>query len=133
MLIRDTSASSEDTEDAFFDGLLAYPWPGNVRELEYVVQRAVIYCREGRLRAAQLPPHIVLCEAGPVNDPSVRLPSQSSVRDLSLGSQVALTEKDLIEEALARNNYSRTITARELGISRVTLYNKMKKFGLLDA
>lgn len=121
----------EGAEDAFFDALLAYPWPGNVRELEYVVQRAVIYCREGRLRAGQLPPHILLCEAGPVNDPSVRLPSQSSVRDLSLGSQVALTEKDLIEEALARNNYSRTITARELGISRVTLYNKMKRYAIL--
>jgi DNA-binding NtrC family response regulator len=121
----------EAAEDAFFDALMAYPWPGNVRELEYVVQRAVIYCREGRLRAAQLPPHIVLCEAGPVNDPSVRLPTQSSMRDLSLGSQVALTERDLIEEALARNNHSRTNTARELGISRVTLYNKMKRYAIL--
>jgi transcriptional regulator with PAS, ATPase and Fis domain len=53
------------------------------------------------------------------------------MRDLSLGSQVALTERDLIEEALARNNHSRTNTARELGISRVTLYNKMKRYAIL--
>jgi DNA-binding NtrC family response regulator len=95
------------------------------------MQRAVIYCRNGQLLAAQLPPHIVLCEAGPVNDPSVRLPTRGVSRDTSLETQVALTEKDLIEEALLRNNFSRTNTARDLGISRVTLYNKMKRYEIL--
>ena len=46
-------------------------------------------------------------------------------------SQVAITEKDIIEQALSRNNFSRTITARELGISRVTLYNKMRKYQMM--
>jgi len=110
---------------------VSYPWPGNVRELEHVMQRAVIYCRNGRLFAAQLPPHIVLCEAGPVNDPSVRLPSRGASRDTPLETPMALTEKDLIEESLLRNNFSRTNTARDLGISRVTLYNKMKRYEIL--
>jgi len=121
----------ECVDEAFLDALVSYPWPGNVRELEHVMQRAVIYCRSGRLLTAQLPPHIVLCEAGPVNDPSVRLPSRGGSRDTSLETQVALTEKDLIEEALQRNNFSRTNTARDLGISRVTLYNKMKRYEIL--
>jgi DNA-binding NtrC family response regulator len=121
----------ERVDDAFLDALVSYPWPGNVRELEHVMQRAVIYCRNGQLLAAQLPPHIVLCEAGPVNDPSVKLPTRGSSRDTSLETQVALTEKDLIEEALLRNNFSRTNTARDLGISRVTLYNKMKRYEIL--
>jgi DNA-binding NtrC family response regulator len=48
--------------------------------------------------------------------------------DNSLENQIALTEKEIIEQALFRNNFSRTNTARDLGISRVTLYNKMKKY-----
>jgi DNA-binding NtrC family response regulator len=121
----------ERVDEALLDALVSYPWPGNVRELEHVMQRAVIYCRNGQLLAAQLPPHIVLCEAGPVNDPSVKLPTRGASRDTSLETQVALTEKDLIEEALLRNNFSRTNTARDLGISRVTLYNKMKRYEIL--
>jgi transcriptional regulator with PAS, ATPase and Fis domain len=121
----------ERVDEAFLDALVSYPWPGNVRELEHVMQRAVIYCRNGQLLAAHLPPHIVLCEAGPVNDPSVKLPTRGATRDTSLEKQVALTEKDLIEEALLRNNFSRTNTARDLGISRVTLYNKMKRYEIL--
>ncbi len=52
-------------------------------------------------------------------------------REPSLGRQVALTEKDIIEQTLSKNNNSRTVTARELGISRVTLYNKMKKYNMM--
>ena len=48
--------------------------------------------------------------------------------DQSLSSQVALTEKEIIEQALFANNYSKTKTAQSLGISRVTLYNKLKKY-----
>ena len=40
-------------------------------------------------------------------------------------------EKEMIEQALLRNNFSRTNTARNLGISRVTLYNKTRKYGML--
>lgn len=119
-------------ESSFCEALLSYPWPGNVRELEHVIQRSVIYCRTGVLTPDQLPPHVVSGDAGPVNDPSVQLAAEdSAVRDASLEAQVAMTEKDLIVQALARNGQSRTKTARELGISRVTLYNKMKRYSML--
>ncbi len=118
-------------DNEFYELLLGYPWPGNVRELEHVIQRAVIYCRGGALTSEQLPSHILLGEAGPTNDPSVKLNSRPVEKDNSLEAQVALTEKDLIEEALLRNNFSRTNTARDLGISRVTLYNKMKRYCLM--
>jgi transcriptional regulator with PAS, ATPase and Fis domain len=123
--------SVQRVDHALYDALLQYPWPGNVRELEHVIQRSVIYCRDGVLTPEQLPPHVVSGEAGPVNDPSVRLGSVALERDQSLEAQVALTEKDLIVAALSRNGFSRTHTARELGISRVTLYNKMKRYALL--
>lgn len=117
-------------EEAFFAGLEAYPWPGNVRELENVVERAVIYCREGVLKREHLPPHVVAGKFGPTNDPSVTIAAPASADSFLLEEQVAMTERQVIEEALFRNNQSRTNTARELGISRVTLYNKMKKHEL---
>ena len=49
----------------------------------------------------------------------------------SLENRIGLTERDIIEQALLSNNFSRTNTARHLGISRVTLYNKMRKYGIL--
>ena len=118
-------------EDAVLDALLSYPWPGNVRELEHVIQRAVIYCRDGVLTPAQLPPHILAGNAGPTNDPTVKLGNTPATDDQTLEQQVALNEREIIEQALFKNNFSRTKTAKELGISRVTLYNKMKKYEML--
>lgn len=118
-------------EQEVFDALVSYPWPGNVRELEYAIQRAVIYCRDGVLRAEHLPAHVTAGVAGPTNDPTVKLGSSKPENDSKqLDSQLATTEKDLIEQALIRNNYNRTRTAKELGVSRVTLYNKMKRYDI---
>ena len=49
----------------------------------------------------------------------------------TLEARVDVLERRIIEDCLQRNNFRRKETAAELGISRVTLYNKMKKFGLL--
>jgi transcriptional regulator with PAS, ATPase and Fis domain len=128
----------EHIEPAVFQALMEYPWPGNVRELEHVVQRAVIYCRGGVLDLHHLPGHILSGTAGPTNDPTVILPGGSpaiqpaaALHSQSLGGQMALTEKEIIEQTLFKNSFSRTKSAKELGISRVTLYNKMKKYGML--
>ena len=121
------------TESNLFEALLAYPWPGNVRELENVLQRAVIYCSDGLLNATHLPPHIRNGVTGPTNDPSIDLmarPSREEPRGKTLGRRIELTEQEIIEQALFLNNFSRTNTAKSLGISRVTLYNKMKKYGM---
>ena len=127
----------EHISQDLYSALINYPWPGNVRELEHVIQRAVIYCSDGNLTAANLPHHVLSGTAGPTNDPTVVLgystapPQPVAQNDRTLGGQIALSEKDIIEQTLFKNTFSRTKTARELGISRVTLYNKMKKYGLL--
>lgn len=115
-------------DDSLLEALVDYPWPGNVRELENVIQRAVIYCRDGRLTARQLPTHILAGTAGPANDSSVRLTGVAPTAETSLSDQVAMTEKEIIEQTLLQNNFSKTRTAQALGISRVTLYNKLKKY-----
>jgi len=109
----------------FLTVLRSYAWPGNVRELENVIRRSVLYCRDGVLRVQQLPS-------------SLRDAASSSTRVRvggalhgTLGQRVDLLEQRIITDSLRRNNQRRQVTARELGISRVTLYNKMKKFGML--
>ncbi|MEZ6063948.1 MAG: sigma-54 dependent transcriptional regulator [Planctomycetaceae bacterium] len=114
----------------FLDTLIGYPWPGNVREMENAIRSAVIYSDGGRLTIDTLPPNIVKGAAGPGNDGSVAT-FFSGKRGESLGNCIELTEKDLIEQALLNNSFSRTKTAKQLGISRVTLYNKMKKYEMM--
>ncbi|MCA9011964.1 MAG: sigma-54-dependent Fis family transcriptional regulator [Planctomycetaceae bacterium] len=114
----------------FLECLHQYPWPGNVREMENAIRSAVIYSREGRMTPDTLPTHVVDCISGPANDPSVA--AFFAVRKgESLENRIELTEKDIIEQALLNNNFSRTNTAKHLKISRVTLYNKMRKYGIM--
>jgi len=114
----------------FLQALLTYPWPGNVREMENAIRSAVIYSRNGLLTADTLPPHVISGTAGPGNDPSVTM-LMGGTTDSTLENRIELTEKDIIEQALLENSFSRTQTAKQLGISRVTLYNKMKKYDMM--
>lgn len=114
----------------FLECLLQYPWPGNVREMENAIRSAVIYSQDGIMTPDTLPTHVVNCISGPASDPSVA--AFFAVRTgESLENRIEVTEKDIIEQALLKNNFSRTNTAKRLGISRVTLYNKMRKYGIL--
>jgi transcriptional regulator with GAF, ATPase, and Fis domain len=61
-----------------------------------------------------------------------RVLEQSNGHAKTLAARVDMLEQKIIEYSLSRNGQHRKETAAELGISRVTLYNKMKKFGLLD-
>ncbi|MCR9200089.1 MAG: sigma-54 dependent transcriptional regulator [Planctomycetaceae bacterium] len=117
-------------KDDFYDCLQQYPWPGNVREMENAIRGAVIYCADGHLDSRVLPPNILHGASGPSSDPSVTT-FFGGRSGKSLGNRIELTEREIIEQALQNNAYSRTRTARQLGISRVTLYNKMKKYDMM--
>ncbi len=111
--------------------LAQHTWPGNVRELEGIVQRAVLYCTGNVLTPASLPRGM----RGGDNDQHMNGEASKEHEGLkewgSLEERVMAAERQFIVECLGRHNYHRIRTARELGISRVTLYNKMKKFGML--
>ncbi|MFQ5734436.1 MAG: sigma-54 interaction domain-containing protein [Planctomycetaceae bacterium] len=113
--------------------LQAYPWPGNVRELENVLRRAVIFCSGGVLKATHLPPNVLFGEPGPTNAAHVNLQTDAPTapEGRTLGGQIRHKEREIIRQTLTSNNQSRTQTAKELGISRVTLYNKMRKYDLV--
>jgi two-component system response regulator AtoC len=95
------------------DFLVKYEWPGNVRELENAIERAVVLVQDSLITAADLSPQ---------NLPS---PNQDSPR-----KSLKEMERDHIVSILAETggNYSRA--ARILGITRMTLHNKVKVYGL---
>jgi DNA-binding NtrC family response regulator len=102
-----------------------YHWPGNVRELENVIERAVILERNSHINGESL----MLFQQQPE---SVSEPLNNNNNDNSLKGELRYTEKEIILAALERNNWRRQKTAEELNINRVTLYNKMKKYGIAD-
>jgi two-component system response regulator HydG len=105
--------------------LEAFAWPGNLRQLENVVQHAVLVSSGPTLLPSHLPPALRETAAPVVNGHTPRFDAKS------LHHQRDLTERSVIQRALASNNFSRTRAADALGISRVTLYKKMKKYGLM--
>ena len=120
-------------DDSLMRALQQYAWPGNVRELENVLRRAVIYCRDGLLTSRHLPSHVIAGDAGP-SGPTTASPIVScsnSDSPQTLEDQVEVTEREVILQALGDHNYSRTKTAKALGISRVTLYNKIRKYEIV--
>jgi DNA-binding NtrC family response regulator len=114
-------------EPEFRETMQRYEWPGNIREMDNVMRRACLYCRDGVLTPFELPGHVraSVPDAGPQ--------ASCGAKSALLERRVRETESQIITETLRRNNYRRTSTAEELGISRVTLYNKMRRLGILDS
>jgi len=101
-----------------------YTWPANIRQLENVMQQAVLLTTDDTLTADQLPPAV-----------QARTPGRPTelfyVHTNSLVQNRESTERAVIVRALEKVGHSRTRAAELLGVSRVTLYKKMKKYGLL--
>ncbi|QCW98811.1 sigma-54-dependent Fis family transcriptional regulator [Aggregatimonas sangjinii] len=92
--------------------LMAYPWPGNIRELLHTIERAVILSESNVLK----PEDFLLHVSKPI---SVDL-GPETLEDMELL---------MITNALNQNDGNYSAAAEQLGISRQTLYNKMKKAG----
>jgi DNA-binding NtrC family response regulator len=105
--------------------LAYYPWPGNVRDLQNCIQSAMILAREGTLTTEHLPMRI---KGYHVYEPEVTMADAGLDKNIKYIN--ARFEKELIIDALAKTNYSRTETAKLLKISRKTLFNKMKEYDL---
>ena len=102
-----------DFSPGAIDFLLKYEWPGNVRELENAIERAVILAKDSYIDVADLPQENLLL-----------IPSAPPGR--SLGE----IEKNHILNILNETGGNYSETARILGISRMTLYNKIRAHGL---
>lgn len=97
--------------------LMTYPWPGNVRELKSAFEYAAVSCQETIIRPYHFPPHIFQEKTPPVISRTTTL------------SREQMKKKQLIE-ALEQAGGNQSEAARILGVSRVTIWNRMKRFGI---
>ena len=106
------------------DMLVNYDWPGNVRELENAIERAVILATGEHITEAQLPLNITEqyedLEIRPTGTTQI-LDGTHSLEDI---------EKEAILAALNGSNGNKAEAARRLGVTRKTLHNKLKSYGL---
>lgn len=105
------------------DFIEAYGWPGNIRDLENAIQSAMIVSSNGIIGAEQLPARV----RGHVQEKPTL---EDKIVEKGIKGVSAHVEREVIAEALKKNQYNRTITALSLNISRKTLFNKMKRYGL---
>ena len=93
--------------------LLDYPWPGNVRELENSIEHATVLSKDDRIEVSDLPPAL-----------------RKAYSFAPAGSHGTLLENEriLLKEILEECNWNKKQAARRLGISRNTLYVKLKKY-----
>jgi two-component system response regulator HydG len=98
----------------FYDRISAYHWPGNVRELENAIEHMVVLSAPGTLDLSLLPASEEVSEPG----------------QLTLRERLDAYERVLITRALLKARNRRSVAAALLGISRVTLYEKLHKFGI---
>jgi DNA-binding NtrC family response regulator len=97
--------------------LLAYPWPGNVRELKHAIERAVIVGD-----ADELEPE----------DFAFRARSPRGAPASEAGGGLASLEREAIERCLERQGGNISRAAEELGLSRASLYRRIRKYGLQE-
>jgi DNA-binding NtrC family response regulator len=93
--------------------LEGYTWPGNVRELQHAIEKAVILSDSNILQDYDFHTRAVEDRASVIDSISIEE-----------------MEKILIEKSLKKHNKNISVVAEELGITRPTLYNKMKKYGI---
>ena len=111
------------TDDAV-DLLTRYAWPGNVRELENVIERLVVLGQSNVIQSEQLPAQLRQAKSR-VSAINLKLPDE--------GIDLEEIEKEILVQALERNDWNQTRAARYLNISRKTLIYRMEKFGLMPA
>jgi two-component system, NtrC family, response regulator HydG len=115
---RKNNRGLKNFEPLVLDALVRYPWPGNVRELENIVERMVIMSRGELILFQDLPPHLKSKEE--------REEAPIAAVDPSLKDM----EKELILKTLGKTGGNRTRAAHILGVTRKTLLNKIKEYGI---
>jgi DNA-binding NtrC family response regulator len=92
------------------DKLLKYSWPGNIRELQHTIEKAVI-----------------LSESSVIKPDDLYLKHSSSLNGAGPFTTLEEMEKKMIQQALDKNYGNFTAAAEQLGVTRQTLYNRLKK------
>jgi DNA-binding NtrC family response regulator len=106
--------------------LKASDWPGNVRQLENAIARSVALDT-----GSVIGPEAFTQIQGPVNSSAAQPPPDPSHEGPSFREQMEAFERNLLTKALAATGNNQSEAARRLGLNRATLYDRLKKYGLL--
>jgi len=111
-----------------YDYLLRYNWPGNVRELQNIVERMVTMAGGGQLMVEHIPEEIMIgLKDGRVHNHSIE---QEKVTVDGVRQEKAKEECEQIQKLLIKNGGNVTKVAQEIGLSRNTLYKKLRKYNI---
>lgn len=115
-------------ELAALELLARYDWPGNVRELRNAIRSALAMCEERVIRVGDLPSEIRHCTVGS----PTRTDAALSIERAPQTHRTALehAERQALLQTIERNGGNMTRVAGELGLSRNTLYRKLKRHGI---
>ena len=96
--------------------LMFHDYPGNIRELENIIEHALVLCPEGEIGVHCLPENLQNMAPQPLG--------------AGINAALKLTESQVIQDALKRNQFNRLATARDLGMHKSTLFRKIKHLGI---
>lgn len=99
------------------DLVFSYNWPGNVRQLENVVERSVVLCKHELIRPEELPTELTNADKA-----ATRIKERSNLDNV---------EKEHVRSVLEKFGWNKYKAAQVMGISRSTLYSKMRKHNLV--
>jgi len=109
--------------------LIGYPWPGNIRELRNEIYRAAALSDGPEVCARSFSRKVLQGQApAALADRPARAAPAGTLQE-----QLDAIEATLLKEALLRHRWNKTHTAHELGLSRVGLRQKLRRFGLEEA
>jgi DNA-binding NtrC family response regulator len=109
---------------AAIDVLTRYHWPGNVRELRNVLERAAVLCTDREIA----PDHLGLPLAQPSSATAAAESVATPATEAGTPAELKALERQMIEQALARNAQNKAAAARELGISLSTLKRRIAQY-----
>ena len=112
-----------DVGQAAVNVMLAYEWPGNVRELENCIERAVALGTHNLIDVHDLPPALQNHSGGTLSETKLEHSELS-------GTDLEELERATIQRVFEETNGDKALTRRMLGISRATLYRKLKRYNI---
>ncbi len=113
---------STQITQAAMNALLEYDWPGNVRELENCIERAVALGNQNMIDLQDLPPAI--------QQYAIQAPDLATPREPISAHDLEQLERLTIQRVFEETNGDKGLTGRMLGISRATLYRKLKRYNI---
>ncbi len=131
ILLLENNGRPKEIDPEAFEVLLSASWPGNIRQLRNVLRYALALCEGDSIQLADLPPDILQAASLPVeNIREVREVASSRPEQVQPDS-IQYAERSAILNVLKKKKWNITIASADLGISRATLYRKMKKYNII--